>query len=267
MNAKGTPSPDFSAGIDLGLRGSIAVVIGGGPGIGLATAQALAAAGCHVVVADLDLGVAAATADQIGPSANPLEVDVTDRLSVARLFDAVVRDVGMPSTVVNVVGISRAKSVEETTDADWDEMQALNLRHQFVVAQEAARVLARPGSYVAIASINGVVSSPKNAAYGAAKAGLVSLVRSLALELAPEGVRVNAVAPGIVETPRLHEFFVSSGRLDEFASAVPMGRVAQPSDIAGAVCLLASPLAAYVTGQVLAADGGASVKYPLALLG
>lgn len=252
--------------LELGLRGTTAVVIGSGPGIGAATVEVLVAAGCKVVAADLDLDIARKTADLHGDAVVPAAVDVTDRESVRELFAQVTATTGGPSTVVDVVGIARPKSVAETTDEDWDVMQQLNLRQQFVVSQEAARVLVRPGSYVAVASINGVVSSPMNAAYGAGKAGLVSLVRSLALELAPDDIRINAVAPGIVGTPRLNAFFESSGKRGDFEGAVPMGRLAAPADIAGAIVWLASPLASYVTGQVISVDGGATVKYPLALM-
>lgn len=137
---------------------------------------------------------------------------------------------------------------------------------QYVVAQESVRLLRSGGPYIAIASLNGVHSSPHNLPYGAAKAGLISMVRSLAAELAPTDVRVNAIAPGIVETPRMRQLFETTGRRAEFADAVPMKRLGTPDDIAGAAVFLASPLSSYITGQVLGVDGGASVKYPLALL-
>jgi NAD(P)-dependent dehydrogenase (short-subunit alcohol dehydrogenase family) len=261
-------SKDLTAGrLDLGVRGDVAIVMGSGPGIGAATVDLLAAAGARVVAADLDPDVAAGTASGYAGHVIAEAVDVTDRQGVRAFFDRVVNNVGVPATVVNVVGIARPKPLSETTDEDWALMHQLNLHQQFIVAQESLRVLSHPGSYIAVASINGVISSPNNAAYGAAKAGLVSLVRSLGLEMATRGVRVNCVAPGIVETPRLRAFFDRTGRADEFAEAVPMKRMARPVDIAGAVVWLASPLASYVTGQVISVDGGASIKYPLALMG
>ena len=259
--------PEVQTPLEVGLRGSTAIVLGAGPGIGATTVQALASAGCVVLAADLNDEAARSTASTSDGEVHPVHVDVTDRASVQTLFAEAEASFGRPSAVVNVIGISRAKGLADTTDEDWHTMLELNLRQQFVVAQEALRVLARPGSYTAVASINGTVSSPRNAAYGAAKAGLVSLVRSAALEFAEDGVRVNAVAPGIVETPRLKGFFDSTGMREEFAVAVPMKRVARPADIAGAIVFLVSPLAAYITGQVISVDGGASIKYPLPLTG
>jgi len=252
--------------LDIGLTGQTAIVIGGGPGIGEAVAQAFTAAGCTTVVADINLAIAQETADGLGANAEPRQVDVLDRDSVRALLADVTERHGAPIGVVDVVGIARGKTFDDTTDEDWDVMHNLNLRQQFVVAQEAVRVIRPGGSYVAVASLNGTISSPFNLAYGAAKAGLVSLIRSLAIEIAPKGIRVNAVAPGIIATPRMRQLFDRTGRGDEFSGAVPMKRLGRPEDVAGGVIFLVSPLAAYITGQVIGIDGGASVKYPLALL-
>ncbi|MTD16311.1 SDR family oxidoreductase [Nakamurella sp. YIM 132087] len=261
-----TPVPALPARPDVGLRGEVAVVLGAGPGIGAATAALFAGAGMTVVCADVRADIARDTASAIGHGAVGVEIDVTARGSVAEAFRAVVADVGEPTVVVDVVGIAAAGHLADCDDATWDRMFALNLRQQYLVIQQCLVSMRRPGSYVAIASINGVVSSPYNAAYGAAKAGLVNLIRSAALEHATSGLRFNAIAPGIVATPRMATFMATSERAPEFSGAVPMGRLGEPDDIAGAALFLASPLASYVTGQVLSVDGGASVKYPLALM-
>lgn len=252
--------------IDIGLQGQTAVVFGGGPGIGEAVSRAFVAAGCMTYVADINPAAAKETANALGAGAEAVEVDVLDRTSIRVMLDNVIARSGRPVAVVNVVGIARGKTFDETTDDDWDMMHNLNLRQQYIAAQESVRRLQPGGSYIAIASLNGVVSSPHNLAYGAAKAGLVSLVRSLAVEIAATGVRVNAIAPGIIATPRMTTLFDTSGRTDEFADAVPMKRIGSPDDVAGGALFLASPLASYITGQVIGVDGGASVKFPLALL-
>lgn len=252
--------------LEVGLRGEVVVVLGAGPGIGAASVATFAAAGARVVAADLNHAVAEATAEEYGGAVVARQVDVTDRGSVAELFSDVARGLGAPRAVLDVVGIAAAQTLGSFTDEVWDRMFDLNLRQQFLVIQQCLNSMARPGSYIAVASINGMVSSPQNAAYGAAKAGLVNLIRSAALENATTGLRFNAIAPGIVATPRMRSFMESSDRAREFAAAVPMGRLGEPQDIAGAALYLASPLSSFVTGQVLSVDGGANVKYPLALM-
>jgi NAD(P)-dependent dehydrogenase (short-subunit alcohol dehydrogenase family) len=148
-------------------------------------------------------------------------------------------------------------------DELWDWHHDIVLRHAFLATQLGGRALheAGGGAMVFVASASGLTAAPRHAAYGAAKAGLIGLVRSAAVELAPIGIRVNAVAPGIVWTPRVSGYLGEPGRELNAANS-PLGRVALPQDIAAAIVFLASDLSSYVNGQVLSVDGGVGVKFP-----
>jgi NAD(P)-dependent dehydrogenase (short-subunit alcohol dehydrogenase family) len=151
----------------------------------------------------------------------------------------------------------------DTPDDDWNWTFDMVLRHAFLLGQAAGRAMATSGggSLVFVASVSGISSAPLHAAYGAAKAGLMSWVRSLAVELGPSGVRANAVAPGMVWTPRISAMVGESGR-EKNAGNAPLRRVALPADIAAALLFFASDLSSYVTGQTLVVDGGVSAKFP-----
>jgi NAD(P)-dependent dehydrogenase (short-subunit alcohol dehydrogenase family) len=170
------------------------------------------------------------------------------------------------SIAVDVIGETRWGRTVELGDTEWDESFDLVLRHFFNLARVVGPHFAEHGggSIVAIASVSGLRSAPLHGAYGAAKAGLMSLVRTLAVELARDKVRVNAVAPGSVLTPRVAALMDDERRAASAAS-VPLGRMATPADIANAVTFLASDLASYITGQTLVVDGGATAQFPLSL--
>jgi NAD(P)-dependent dehydrogenase (short-subunit alcohol dehydrogenase family) len=165
-----------------------------------------------------------------------------------------------------VIGEARWGRTVELDDTAWDESFDLVLRHFFNLARVAGSHMAEQGSgsIVAIASVSGMTSAPLHGPYGAAKAGLMSLVRTLAVELARDHVRVNAVAPGAVLTPRV-EALMSEERQAESAAAIPLGRLAAPDDIANTVTFLGSDLASYITGQTIVVDGGATAQFPLSL--
>lgn len=249
---------------DPGLAGRRAVVIGGGQGIGLETASLLGKVGAHVGVVDLDAeraGSALAVLKGSGHAA--FGADVRSRAEVESLTEQVRTDLGELDVLVNVVGIGGPAGEVSTLDESvWDEVLAVNLRQQFLVARAfAPGMLARGrGSIVVVSSINAIMSSPLRAAYGAAKAGLDSLVRTLAIEAGPSGVRVNSVRPGATASPRrLH---LAEGELGaQYRREIPLGRVAEPADVANAVVFLASDLARHVTGTSLVVDGGSTVRY------
>jgi 3-oxoacyl-[acyl-carrier protein] reductase len=256
--------------LDWGLGGKTAVVVGAGPGMGRACALALAEAGAAVVCLDISEAEATASAEAVeatGGQSRAIVVDVLQRAEVRRAIEQVVSELGDISAVVNVVGLSYWNSVLDIEDKDWDYTVDLCLRQGLYVFQEAAAAMIRGGnggSLVAISSIGGLTALPGVGAYGAAKAGLIALARTMAIEFAPHGIRVNTVAPGIVRTPRIASF-QSPEQLREQDEAVPLGRMGRPEDIAAAVVFLLSDLSSYVTGQTLVVDGGATVTYPLPL--
>ena len=252
--------------VDLGLAGRRALVAGAGQGIGRATALALAAAGARVACLDSDASRAAAVAADVDGVA--LVGDARRRDEVERVVADTVVQLGGLDVCVDIIGEARWGRMLDVTDDDWDASFDLVLRHVFYLGQAAGRIMVEQGggSFVAIASVSGLRSAPGHGPYGAAKAGLMALVRTLAVELAGSGVRVNAVAPGAVLTPRVLER-TTAERLAESARAIPLGRQAEPEEIAGAVLFLVSDLASYVTGHTLVVDGGATAQFPLSLRG
>jgi len=257
--------------VDLGLKGKSALVAGAGQGIGRATALLLAEAGARVACMDVDPVRRDAVVAEVragGAEAVPVEGDLLVRADVDAAVASVVEAFGGLDVAVDIVGVARWNPVLEMTDDDWDASFDLVLRHVFFLAQAAARHMVESGggAIVSVASVSGLFAAPGHAAYGAAKAGLVSLTKTLAVELAPAGVRVNAVAPGAVRTPRVLEKLTPE-REAQSGKSIPLGRMAEPEDIARVALFLCSDLAGYVTGQTVVADGGASVKFPLSLGG
>ena len=241
--------------IDHGLAGKHVLLAGAGQGIGRACALAFADAGAIVVGLDNDPERAAAT--------DAVTADVTKRSDVAR----VVRDMERVDVLVDIIGVARWGRVLELSDEDWDANFDMVLRHAFYLSQIAGRRMVEQGdggAMVFVTSVSGLAGAPRHGAYGAAKAGLMSLARTLAIELAADGVRVNTVAPGAVRTPRVLAA-TTEERLAESAKSIPLGRQAEPEEIASAVLFLASAQASYVTGQTLVVDGGATAKFPLSV--
>jgi 3-oxoacyl-[acyl-carrier protein] reductase len=249
--------------LDLGLREKHVFVAGVGAGIGSACVRAFAEAGASVSCFDLDREAAEAAAE-LAESGFACNGDARTLADVQAAFDAAVGARGPVDVAVDVIGEARWGHTVDLDDAAWDESFDLVLRPFFNLARVAGGHMAARGSgtIVAIASVSGFRSAPRHGPYGAAKAGLMALVRTLAMELAGDGVRVNAVAPGAVLTPRVAEI-MDEARQAESAASIPLGRMASPDDIARGVVFLASDLASYVTGQTLVVDGGATVQFPL----
>lgn len=243
-----------------------ALVTGGAQGIGAACAAALAADGHAVAVTDVDGDAAARVAAELGGGGIGFAADVTDPDAMAAAVARTEAELGPLTTLVHSAGgLGRAATgplVDLALD-DFDAVVDLNLRGTFLTCQAAARAMlahANDGdrSIVVIASLQGLVASPHLVSYATAKAGVTHLVRTLALELAPAGIRVNAVAPSITDTPSVRAR-VSEERRRASEAAIPLGRIGRAEDVAGLAAVLASPVSSFVTGQTWVVDGGLSL--------
>jgi NAD(P)-dependent dehydrogenase (short-subunit alcohol dehydrogenase family) len=239
------------------LSGKSALVVGAGSGIGEASAQGLAAFGASVVCADVDAEAAKNTAGEIsseGGEAEALELDMTDPGSV----EAAVEQVGTPDVLVSTPSVNVRKPVLEITDEEFDQIVDLNLKGTFRLIRNFGRGMAErgSGSIIAFSSIRGQVVEPGQGIYAATKAGTVQMLRALASEVGPRGVRVNAIAPGVVETPLTAQIKDSPDWYDSYAAKSILGRWAQPREMVGMVVYLASEASSYVTGAFMLVDGG-----------
>jgi len=236
----------------------VAVVIGAGSGIGQAAARGLAAHGAFVVCADLQQEAAEQTVIQIGGKARAMRVDISRTESVGELFRAVIEDHHRVDIVVTTPGANVRKPIVAYEDAEFDRVIELNLKGTFRVLREAGRVMSEQGSgtIIAFSSIRSQVVEPGQGVYAATKAGIVQMVRALAAELGSKGVRVNAVAPGVVETPLTRPIKDRPEWYAAYAAKSVFGRWATADEMVGPVVYLASDASSYVTGSVLFVDGG-----------
>ncbi len=234
-----------------------AVVVGGASGIGRAVAHALAADGCRVTVADRNTDGARAVAAEIGDPHTAAMVEVTDEDSVRALFG----QADSLDVVVNTAGYSGVGLITDLAVEDFRSVLDVCLTGAFLVIKHAAPRLRDGGALVSLSSLNGRQPAAAMSAYCAAKAGLSMLTQVAALELAPRGIRVNAVAPGFVHTPLTEPATQIPGVLDEYLENTPLGRAGTPEEVAEAVVFLSK--APWLTGEVLDLNGGAHMKrYP-----
>jgi NAD(P)-dependent dehydrogenase (short-subunit alcohol dehydrogenase family) len=246
--------PEYTKLLRLDGRGYL--VRGAGDGIGRQTCHALAQSGAQVLCVDREEALAQNVASEV--SGIPVVADVTSREDMQRVVESATSSFGKRfAGVIDIVGIASIGELNAMDDQAWDSQFDLVLRHAWLAIQLGGAALAERGggSMVFVGSISGLVSVAKQAAYGAAKAALHHLVRCAAHELGSRGVRVNAVAPGFVRTPRLLSR-LSENFWDQVSQSNPLGRVAIPADVASAILYLASDLSGYVTANVLTLDGG-----------
>ena len=239
------------------LEGRTALVVGAASGIGEASAHGLAAFGARVIAADLDLPNAERVAAEIGAEggqAQAVAMDIRDSASIA----AAVAQVGPVDVLVSTPSINVRKPMLEITDDEFDRVINLNLKGTFMLLKAVARGMAERGrgSIIVFSSIRAEVVEPGQGVYAATKAGLKQMVRALAAELGPRGVRVNAIAPGVVETPLTAPIKSKTEWYQAYADKSILRRWAQPSEMVGAVLLLASDAGSYMTGGLYFVDGG-----------
>jgi 3-oxoacyl-[acyl-carrier protein] reductase len=243
----------------------VVLITGAGSGMGRASAHAFARDGAQVIAVDLDHAAAEETVSAIGGDALALGGDVSNPDDIARIVDTTMRRHGRLDVFFQNAGIPQAaRPVEEIPLAEFNRIIAVNLTAVFLGAQQAAPIMKRQGSGLILvtASIAALRPRPGLSAYVASKAGVVGLVKALALELAPYKVRVNAICPGPADTPMLSKF--AFGANDEeatarFVASVPLGRLTTPEDIAGAALYLASGAASNITGIAFEVDGGRGI--------
>ncbi|WP_166348371.1 SDR family NAD(P)-dependent oxidoreductase [Phytoactinopolyspora limicola] len=236
------------------LDGRRALVVGAGSGIGREAALALAAHGATVVAADRDSAAVSETAAAVGTNGSAYQLDVLDPGAVSRAA----AELGPVDVLVFTPATNVRKRLLDYTDEEFDRVVDLNLRSSFHLIRAFGGPMAErgSGSIVGFASIRAVTVEPGQGVYAATKAGLVQLLRTAAAEFGPSGVRVNAIAPGVVETPLTAPIKARPDWYDAYAAKSALGRWAEPRELAGAVVYLASDAASFVTGSVLAVDGG-----------
>ena len=240
-------------------KGKVALVTGAARGIGHTIASGFAARGAKVVLCDIDEASVREAAEKIEGEAIGIKADVTKSEDIAALLKNLLEKLGRLDIIVNNAGIARDNLMIRMDEKDWDAVLDINLKGAFLVTKLASRQMMkqRSGKIVNISSVVGLTGNAGQANYSASKAGLIGLTKSAAKELASRGITVNAVAPGFIETDMTKE--LGEDAKEEFLRQVLVSRTGSAGDVASAVMFLASDEASYITGQVLAVDGGLTV--------
>ncbi len=245
--------------IQFGLQTKVTIITGGAQGIGAACARRFAHESAHVVIADVDDARGTALAKEL--QAMYVHCDVGDKVDVDAMVQRVMAKHGRIDVLVNNAGIFKAAPFLEVTEEDFDDVIRINLKGAFLVAQAVAREMVQTGggSVVNMSSVNAVMAIPSIASYNMSKGGINQLTRAMALALADQGVRVNAVAPGTIATELAAKAVLTSEEAKaRILSRTPLRRLGTPEEIADVVAYLASDASSYLTGEIITADGGRS---------
>ena len=248
---------------NLSLKGKVAIITGGKRGIGKAIALAFAEAGasvaiCSRITQDGKLQAAADEIKSLGHAALAVQADVSQLADVNNMVQKAMEKFGAIDILVNNAAVSTHRPLMDTSESDWDELMSVDLKGYYLCAQAVGRVMMQQnrGNIINIASRLGMTATSTMGAYSIAKAGEIMLTRVLALELASYHVRVNAIAPGLVETDGSAYLWRQPELKKQLESEIPLGRIALPSDVAAAALFLASDASSYITGHTIVIDGG-----------
>ena len=240
------------------LKGKTALITGGNSGIGLATARRFVAEGASVAITGRDAATLAAAGNELGVTA--IRSDVLDAQACSSLFDQIKDEFGHLDILFANAGIAKFSPIEETLENDFDDVLRTNVTAVFLTVQAALKLMDAGASIILNGSMAATTGSSQSSAYAASKAGVRAMCRSLAGELSPRGIRVNAVVPGVIETPIWQRTAVppeaAAARERRLQAMIPLNRVGRAEDIANAVLFLASDEAAYIQGAELVVDGG-----------
>lgn len=247
------------------LQGKSAIITGGAGGIGRAIAERFLRDGVRVIIADLDQTKGQEAADALSKlgTVRFIKADISNRLDVHNMLAAALEDFGDVDILVNSAGIIHKVDFIDLKEEDFDRVLRINLKGPFLAAQGVARYMIEkvknggsPGAIINMSSVQDILTSPDQPAYAASKGGIHQLTKSMALSLAPYGIRVNAIGPGSIATDMLTAAMGNDGARDVLLSRTPLGRIGEPAEIAAIAAFLASDEASYITGQTIYADGG-----------
>ena len=241
------------------LKGANALITGAAQGIGMAIAAGIAREGANVCIADVNIDKAEASAEEVrksGVKASAIKLDVSNQDEVINAFRSFIKDFGTLDILVNNAGITRDTLLIRMKEEDWDSVMNINLKGTFLCSREAVRIMSkqRAGKIINISSIVAFIGNPGQANYSSSKAAVIGLTKTIAREYAGRGIRVNAVAPGFIQTPMTDN--LPDKVKDEMKQAIPLTSFGTTGDITNAVIFLASNESDYITGQVLHVNGG-----------